>query len=37
MWSSKDLNMSMYLKKGLQGAVKVDIWMEPNEGKSESF
>ena len=34
MWSSKVSNGSMYLKKGLQGVVKVNIQMGPNDGKS---
>ena len=34
MWSSKGLNVNMYLKHGLQGVVKVDVRMRPNEDKS---
>ena len=33
MWSSKGLNVSMYLKHGLQGVVKVDVQMRSNEDK----
>ena len=33
MWSSKGLNVSMYLKHGLQGVVKVNVWMDPNKDK----
>ena len=36
MWLSKGLNGSMYLKKGPEGVVKVDIEMGPNEGKCGS-
>ena len=36
MWWSKDLNVSIYLKKGLQRVVIVYILMGPNESKNQS-
>ena len=33
IWLSKGLNVSMYLKHGLQGIVKVDVRMIPNKDK----
>ena len=36
MWSSKGLNMRMYLKHGLQGVIKVNVQIGPNAGKSRS-
>ena len=33
IWLFKGLNVSMYLKHGLQGIVKVDVRMRPNKDK----
>ena len=39
MWSSKGLNVSMYLKKGLQGVVNIDVLIdsEPNDGNRKTM